>query len=94
MNAPPSLSSAAGTKPSVVPKLPIDFGKLEFLEQMDDVYDWLLEHEPVTKGKASIMKGYFVTRYDDCLTVLKDKERFTRVRNKSKGKGGGVQLPH
>ena len=94
MNAPQDLDLRSA-KPDFKPRLPIDLNNLEVIKNMDQVYDWLLEHEPVAKGKASILRGYFVSRYDDCLKVLKDHERFTRVRGKPKGKsgGGGYMVP-
>ncbi|MEM9457978.1 MAG: cytochrome P450 [Myxococcota bacterium] len=75
------------------PKLPIDLSRREFIDNANAYFDWLLEHEPVTPGRMSLMRGYLVSRYDDCLTVLKDKERITRSRRKARGKGGNGGYP-
>ena len=70
------------------PKLPIDVSRAEFIDNAYAYFDWLLEHEPVIEGRMSLMRAHLVSRYDDCLTILKDKERITRNRAKSRGKEG------
>jgi len=71
------------------PKLPINVQSREFIENAYATFDWLLEHEPVTHGRISLMRAYFISRYDDCLTILKDKHRVTRNRATAKGKKSG-----
>jgi cytochrome P450 len=78
---------------SFKPKLPLQVGSQQFIDNCYPAYDWLLEHAPVTKGKMSVLNAYFVTRYDDCMTVLKDKERFIRNRNRARGKPGNGGYP-
>ncbi|MFP6581073.1 MAG: cytochrome P450 [Candidatus Hydrogenedentota bacterium] len=48
-------------------------------------YRWLREEAPVYRGKISVMNLYFVSRYEDCVSVSKDP-RF--VRNRSTATGG------
>lgn len=75
------------------PKLPINLGSAKFIRNCYPTFDWLLEHEPVTRGKLSLMRPYLISRYDDCMTILKDKERITRNRRKAKGKKGKGGYP-
>ena len=49
-------------------------------------YAWLREHEPVHRGLISVMRPWFLSRYDDCVAFLKDG-RF--VRNRATATGGG-----
>lgn len=67
-------------------KQPINFSSKEFTENKYEYYKLLLEDYPVCKGKVSILKGYFISRYDDCVNFLKDP-RF--VRNRTTATGGG-----
>lgn len=48
-------------------------------------FRWLREEAPVYRGKIAVMNLYFVSRYDDCVSVSKDP-RF--VRNRSTATGG------
>lgn len=77
------------------PRLPINFLKQQERQDCFAIFDWMLEHEPVHKGKASVMGVYYVARYADCVTLLKDRDLFTKERGKSKGKeaGGGYPVP-
>jgi len=70
------------------PRLPINVASRDFIENCYQNFDWLLEHEPVTRGRMSVMRGYFISRYDDCMTILRDTDRVTRIRAKAKGKAG------
>ncbi len=67
-------------------KQPINFSSKEFTENRYEYYKLLREEYPVCKGKVSILKGYFISRYDDCVNFLKDP-RF--VRNRTTATGGG-----
>ena len=67
-------------------KQPINFSSKEFTENKYEYYKLLREDYPVCKGKVSILKGYFISRYDDCVNFLKDP-RF--VRNRTTATGGG-----
>lgn len=75
------------------PKLPLQTGRKDFINNKYAAYAWLREHEPVTRGKLSFIPFWLVSRYDDCLAVTNDA-RF--VRDKSKVTGGSrfpVPLP-
>jgi cytochrome P450 len=75
------------------PRLPLDLSDKAFIKNPNPTFDWLLEHEPVTRGKLSLMRPYLVSRYDDCLAVLKDKTRVTRTRARAHGKEGKGGYP-
>ena len=71
-------------------KLPLNLSSKEFANNKVAYFNWLREHEPVHQGKMmSVMGGYFLSRYDDCVAMLKDP-RF--VRNRTTATGGG-RLP-
>ncbi len=96
MDLPTALASPSFLAPAgadFVPRLPINVASREFIDKCYPTFDWLLEHEPVTRGRMSLMRGYFVSRYDDCLTILKDKQRITRNRSKARGKDGAGGYP-
>ena len=72
-------------------KHPINLMDKRFAANRDDYYRWLRKEAPVYKGKmTAVMNAYFVSRYDDCVTVLKDP-RF--VRNRTTATGGGSRMP-
>jgi len=64
---------------------PPDINSKEFVNNKYEYYKWMREESPVFKGKLSIMDIYFVSRYDDCVALLKDP-RF--VRNRTTATGG------
>jgi cytochrome P450 len=66
-------------------KRPINFTSKAFNMNKYAYYAWLREHAPVYRGKFAILNVYFVSRYDDCVRLLKDP-RF--VRNRSNVTGG------
>lgn len=66
-------------------KQPIDVSSSHFANHKADYYEWLLEEAPVYKGKASFLTIYFLSRYEDCASLLKDP-RF--VRNRTTATGG------
>ncbi|MGV3526267.1 MAG: cytochrome P450 family protein [Candidatus Sericytochromatia bacterium] len=67
-------------------KHPINLLSRDFQAHKISTYAWLREHAPVYKGKFSLLNVYFVSRYGDCVSLLKDS-RF--VRNRSHAIGGG-----
>jgi len=68
-------------------KRPVNLGSKEFANNKVTYFNWLRENDPVHKGKMmSIMNAYFLSRYDDCVAMLKDP-RF--VRNRTTITGGG-----
>jgi cytochrome P450 len=69
---------------------PIDITSREFIQNKDAYYRWLREKAPVYKGKLSIINAYLLSRYDDCVAMLKDP-RF--VRDRTTVTGGSNRLP-
>ncbi len=67
-------------------KHPIKVNSKEFAQNKYKYYKWQREEAPVYKGKVSIINAYLLSRYDDCVCMLKDP-RF--VRNRSTATGGG-----
>lgn len=65
--------------------IPPDLNSKEFASNKYEYYKWLREEAPVFKGKLSVIEVYAVSRYDDCLRILKDP-RF--VRNRTTATGG------
>ncbi len=69
---------------------PINVGSQEFTDRKFAYYEWMREEAPVCQIKVSVVKAMAVSRYDDCLDLLKDP-RF--VRNRTTATGGGSRLP-
>lgn len=69
---------------------PIDISSGAFIQHKYAYYRWLREEAPVYKGKLSIISAYLLSRYDDCVAMLKDP-RF--VRNRTTVTGGKNRLP-
>lgn len=74
------------TQPPTKLKTPPDINSRVFYNNKYEYYKWLREESPVFKGKLSIIDIYFISRYDDCVDLLKDP-RF--VRNRTTATGGG-----
>ncbi|MEL7053841.1 MAG: cytochrome P450 [Cyanobacteria bacterium J06588_5] len=66
-------------------KTPPNINSKAFANNKYEYYTWLREEAPVFKGKLSIINVYFLSRYDDCVNLLKDP-RF--VRNRTTATGG------
>lgn len=65
----------------------------DFIENKYGYYKWLRENEPVHQGRLSFIRLYMLSRYDDCVSILKDPRI---VRNRTTATGGGrfpVPLP-
>ena len=71
-------------------KQPLNWGTQAFADHKYEIYEWLREEAPLVKTKVSLLNVYAVSRYDDCVSLLKDP-RF--VRNRSTATGGGGRLP-
>lgn len=72
---------------------PLNLLGREFARNKYDYYRALREHSPVHKGKLAVLDVYLLSRYDDCLMMLKDP-RFVRNRSRLNGKtGGGSKFP-
>jgi cytochrome P450 len=70
-------------------KQPINLGSKAFVANKYAYYKWLREEAPVCRGKIAIISTYLLSRYEDCVNMLKD-QRF--VRNRTTATGGG-RLP-
>lgn len=66
-------------------KHPINLNNKSFINNKQPIYKWLRDESPVYKGKVTVLSMYFVSRYDDCVMILKDP-RF--VRNRTTATGG------
>ena len=67
-------------------QLPPDLNSQEFANNKYEYYKWMREESPVFHGKLSVIDAYVISRYDDCVGLLKDP-RF--VRNRTTATGGG-----
>ena len=68
-------------------QLPLDLNSKEFANNKYEYYKWMREEAPVFHGKLSILDVYVLSRYDDCVSFLKDP-RF--VRNRTTATGGNI----
>ncbi len=71
---------------------PLNVASKDFTANKYMYYGWLRDHAPVYKGKMMVMNVYFLSRYEDCLSVLKDP-RFVRNRATATGSGGKLPFP-
>ena len=65
-------------------KHPVNLNNKDFINNKYAYYKWLRENAPVYKGKLMIVNMYFLSRYDDCVSLLKDP-RFVRNRTTATG---------
>lgn len=70
-------------------KQPINLNSKAFADNKYAYYRWLREEAPVHRGKLSVITVYMLSRYDDCVRLLKDP-RFVRNRTTATG---GKRLP-
>ncbi|MBV6623437.1 MAG: cytochrome P450 [Rivularia sp. (in: Bacteria)] len=80
------ITTANSTKRKIEIKEPLNVNSQEFTNNKYEYYKLLREDYPVCQGKVSVMDAYFLSRYDDCVSFLKDP-RF--VRNRTTATGGG-----
>lgn len=74
-------------------KTPVNVISQAFVNNKYGYYKWLRENEPVHKGKLSILNINLLSRYEDCVNILKDPRI---VRNRTTATGGGrfpIPLP-
>ena len=64
---------------------PVNLNSASFNENKYAYYHWLREEAPVCKGRVNIFNAYLVSRYEDCLSLLRDPRL---VRNRSRLTGG------
>ena len=67
-------------------KTPVNVLNKHFGENKHAYYKWLHANDPVHKGKLSIMNIMLLSRYEDCVSILKDPRI---VRNRTTATGGG-----
>ncbi len=72
-------------------KPPIKLGSKEFINNQRAYYAWLLENTRVVEAKVSLINTYALSRYDDCVDLLKDP-RFVRNRTTATG-GSRMPIP-
>ena len=68
---------------------PSNLNSQEFADNKYAYYKWMREEAPVFRSKFSVLDVYLVSRYEDCVALLKDP-RFVRDRSKLTG---GSRLP-
>ncbi|MGB0385565.1 MAG: cytochrome P450 family protein [Ardenticatenaceae bacterium] len=74
-------------------KEPVSINSSEFTANKYAYYKWMREEMPVCKGKMMpLMNAYMLSRYDDCVSFLKDP-RFVRDRATATGGGGVLPFP-
>jgi cytochrome P450 len=78
------------TQSQTIIKHPIDISSRAFIQNPTPYHQWLRAQAPVYKGKLSIITIYLLSRYDDCVALLKDP-RF--VRDRTTVTGGNNRLP-
>ena len=71
---------------------PVNIFSREFARHKNEYYQALREQSPVHKGKLAILDVYLLSRYDDCVALLKDP-RFVRDRRQLGGGRFPVPLP-
>ena len=74
-------------------KLPVNIAGKHFANNKPSYYNYFLQNDPVHKGKLAVLNFYLPSKYDDCVSILKDPRI---VRNRTTATGGGrfpVPLP-
>lgn len=66
-------------------QLPPDLNSRSFVDNKYAYYKWLREEAPVYRGKVSIVETFILSRYEDCVNILKDP-RFVRDRRVARGR--------
>lgn len=69
----------------VDPDKPLNVADEHFVNNKYAYYEYLREHLPVAKGRITVVKLHLLSRYEDCLALVKDP-RFGR--NKARITGG------
>lgn len=68
----------------------VDLASRRFLDHKTEVYRRLREEDPVHRGRMSFLRVWLVSRYEDCIALLRDP-RF--VRNRTRFGGGRLPFP-
>jgi len=74
---------------AVNPRKAINLGSQDFSQYKYEYYTYLREHLPVAKGRVAMLKIHLVSRYADCMDLVKDP-RFARNRTQI---NGGSRIP-
>ncbi len=82
--------STSSAQPPAHFRVPLNLSDIHYIQNKHAYHAWIRENTPVIKAKISVINVYCVSRYEDCLMVLKDP-RF--VRNRATATGGGNRLP-
>ena len=64
---------------AVNPGKALNLGSKDFSQHKYEYYAYLREHLPVAKGRVAMLKLHLVSRYADCMDLVKDP-RFARNR--------------
>lgn len=67
----------------------LNLGSRDFTQHKYEYYTYLREHLPVAKGRVAMLKVHLVSRYADCMYLLKDP-RFARNLTQI---NGGRRIP-
>ena len=67
----------------------LNLGSRDFTQHKYEYYTYLREHLPVAKGRVAMLKVHLVSRYADCMDLLKDP-RFARNLTQI---NGGRRIP-
>lgn len=71
---------------------PVNLMSKAFINNKWAYYQWLREESPVHRGKLSVIPITLLSRYEDCVNILKDP-RIVRNRSTATGKGGRFPFP-
>ena len=69
---------------------PPNLNSKEFAENKYFYYRWLREEAPVFHGRISVIDAYVLSRYEDCVRVLREPGF---VRDRTKATGGSNRFP-
>ncbi len=75
----------------VDPNKRLNIASQDFADHKYDYYTYLREHLPVAPGRVAMLKVNLVSRYEDCLALVKDP-RFGRNRSNITG-GSRIPFP-
>jgi len=85
-----TTAAQALDRAAAAPRQPIRLASADFAAHKYTYYRWMLAETPIVEARIAFMRFHLVSRYDDCVALLKDP-RF--VRNRSTATGGGRKTP-
>lgn len=74
---------------AVDPRKPLNLGSQDFADNKYGYYAYLRDNMPVARGRVATLKVHLLSRYEDCMALVKDP-RFGRNRSHITG---GSRLP-